>query len=608
MKFMAWLFSFLFSMTLSIFSLTPAFGQWATQTISLRPGWNATFVEVQPEPDACDVVFQGLPVESAWTWNRRFSTVQFIQKLEELVPEQPEWLTYFPPGSGKSFLTDLFTVQGGRGYLIKLGGSESVDWTVTGRPVVRSVDWMPNSFNLVGFHVAQDEPPTFQSFFAPSPSHVGQPVYRLSGSGEWEVIADPSAESIHSGEAYWIYCKGQSDYSGPIRVVFEQGDQMDFGRTLTEQTLRLRNETSSVKQIAIEKLASENPPDASLPSLAGGVPLTYWDWNSAAPDWKAFEAQILRSLQPGEEVALRMGVKRRDMADVPGSLYQSLLEVSDGEGSRLLLPVVSKGMTPYEGSGTNGSGTSAPQAGTTVHERAGLWVGWAKIDRVSFPEGASKGLNELEDLFPTSSEIQLRLIIHVDAKGKARLLPQATLMWEEGVRDEKTGETLQAGEYVIVTCRSPSFLSGFSGASIRNGQQVGRRISSAAFPFVDPIEMSGTGFGGNLACTLTIGYDHPLNPFKHKYHPNHDNLDHGFQPLGQAGMESYEIARNITLSFTANDPEDLKLAGWGDNQVGGTYQESFMGIHNKTLYVGGTFRLHQVARVPVLNGGRACPQ
>ena len=48
-----------------------SFGQWTTQTISLQPGWNAVFLEIQPEPSESDAVFAGLPVESVWRWNRR---------------------------------------------------------------------------------------------------------------------------------------------------------------------------------------------------------------------------------------------------------------------------------------------------------------------------------------------------------------------------------------------------------------------------------------------------------------------------------------------------------------------------------------------------------
>ena len=70
--------------------LCSGFAQWVTQSITLNPGWNAVFLEVQPANPDCDAVFAGIPVESVWAWNRRYSSVQFIQDAAQLVPGQPD--------------------------------------------------------------------------------------------------------------------------------------------------------------------------------------------------------------------------------------------------------------------------------------------------------------------------------------------------------------------------------------------------------------------------------------------------------------------------------------------------------------------------------------
>ena len=49
-----------------LLSASVATAQWATQSIVLEPGWNAVYLEVQPEPRECDAVFAELPVESVW--------------------------------------------------------------------------------------------------------------------------------------------------------------------------------------------------------------------------------------------------------------------------------------------------------------------------------------------------------------------------------------------------------------------------------------------------------------------------------------------------------------------------------------------------------------
>src|SRR5215470_13310845 len=91
----------------------------ATQTLSLRAGWTAIFMEVQPSPADCDTVFAGLPVESVWAWNSRFSTVQYISDPSSLLPGQPDWLTWVPADSTNRVTANLFTLQGGRAYLVK---------------------------------------------------------------------------------------------------------------------------------------------------------------------------------------------------------------------------------------------------------------------------------------------------------------------------------------------------------------------------------------------------------------------------------------------------------------------------------------------------------
>lgn len=45
--------------------------QWLTQEFSLRPGWNAIFLEARPEPDSCDIQFATIPVEGVWFFNSR---------------------------------------------------------------------------------------------------------------------------------------------------------------------------------------------------------------------------------------------------------------------------------------------------------------------------------------------------------------------------------------------------------------------------------------------------------------------------------------------------------------------------------------------------------
>lgn len=597
----------------------PAFAQWTNQTILLRPGWNSVFLEIQPEPRECDAVFAGVPVESVWAWNRRFTPVQFIQDPEQLIPGQPDWLTYIPTSHLSRATMNLFTLQGNRAYLIKLPDNASpISWTFSGRPAVRRMEWLADSFNFTGFQVETVNAPTFQNFFASSAAHAGQRVYRLV-NGLWSLVTSPATTRLARGEAYWIFSRGQSTYAGPLDVAVEQGHGLEYGRILTEQTLTIRNNSATTNTVTVRRLGSRIPPAGDYPALAGAVPLNFFQLNLAQNQvdarWLPLPAPIAMVLRPGQEWNLRLEAQRAAMASftpppgVTDVLYQSLLEVSDGAGSRHLVGVTARGLQTFAGGGGfRAAGGASPFA----HLRAGLWVGSAVIQKVNQPANISAPNVPV----PTASEFQFRLLVHVDNNGQARLLQKVIQMWKDGTfATDSNGLQIvdEPGRYVLVT--DDRFIPNFTGATLRDGELVGRRLSSAAFGFRSPIAMTGD-FGsvsGPLQCSVLMDFDDALNPFRHRFHPDHNNLDDSPQPrplplrTNVHGLlytaESMSVRREISLQFTATDPDNLSLPGFGDDQLGGVYRESLTGLHKDALHIEGVFRLRQASRIGVLNDG-----
>jgi hypothetical protein len=235
------------------------------------------------------------------------------------------------------------------------------------------------------------------------------------------------------------------------------------------------------------------------------------------------------------------------------------------------------------------------------HPRAGLWVGNAEITHVNQPLSANA-----TNPVPTSAPFQFRILVHVNGNGEAKLLQEVLQMWNPGTyRTNESGNTEvdQPGRFVLVT--DDHLIPSFSGAALRDGEPVARRFSTAAFAFRTPIAMSRRGeFGGNggeYSCNVVLSFDDPLNPFQHAYHPDHDNLDARFAQKLPEGRESFTVSRQLQIQFTETDPANLGLAGWGDTQLGGVYQETIVGLHKNPLYLRGTVRLHQASRVAVLN-------
>jgi len=92
-----------------------------------------------------------------------------------------------------------------------------------------------------------------------------------------------------------------------------------------------------------------------------------------------------------------------------------------------------------------------------------------------------------------------------------------------------------------------------------------------------------------------------LNPFVHRYHPDHDNLDARFEQQLPEGRESFSVTRQVTLEFTGIDPLGLNPPGWGSSELGGNYRETIHGLHRNDLRIAGTFRLVRITTAANLN-------
>ncbi|MCI0747735.1 MAG: hypothetical protein L0Y58_20200 [Verrucomicrobia subdivision 3 bacterium] len=567
-----------------------ASGQWTQQTMQLRPGWNAVFLEVHPEPENCDAQFSGLPVESVWDWNRTTESAQFVQDPSTLLPGAPGWLTWFPPNHALAGVGNLFTLRDGRPYLIKVANNAApVTWTVTGRPSLRRVTWRPGEVNFVGFHVGM-QAPAFQSLFAGESALAGQPVYALDAAGAWRAFSDLSTAKPKAGEAYLVRCRLPAKAAGTILVDSGSRQGLSFAGNAAEQSIRIRNASVGARNISVRVLPSTSPP-VGQPPLAGPVPLEYWRANYATTNfgWEPLSAPLtFTALPAGQEWNIRLGVRRAAASSAaPGSKYQSLLEVTDDVGTRWLVPI----------NADPGDASPAADSGPGESQYAGIWIGEAVLKAVSQPAHPS----DPSLARPAGSDFSFRIIMHVDGAGTARLLRHVFLVRKPPVMvsdpmDPNLNRIAEPARTVAVTDEAliPDIIG--------TGEIVGRRVSSAAFGFEQPVVLTGGAFGaGTLNATLTLDYDHPLNPFKHIFHPDHNNLDERFEQKLPEGKEAFTVARSLSLQFTATDPLGLNPPSWGDTELGGNYRETITGLHRSAIQVSGNFRLVRVAPTAALN-------
>ena len=294
----------------------------STQSITLHPGWNAVYLEVQPALRTPGIVFQNLPVESVWTWYDRGTSVEFIRNPSEGLWAQPGWSVY-AKSPDKAAANNLFAVFANRAYLIKLGGGQNVTWTVTGTAATDRTVWTPNSFNLTGFHVNPVNSPTLDAYLSPSPSHKGQQVYRLTPQGAWELIASPTTTPIASGTAYWVYCNGTSSYQGPVNVQI-LGSALDYGASSVMSSLTLSNVSPAARTVTLKF-----QPAADW--------FTYQNFNAGTGfyEYLRLDSKTVQ-LPVGRQSNIWLAVRRELLTT---GFYQGTLEVTDDAGSRFRIPV-----------------------------------------------------------------------------------------------------------------------------------------------------------------------------------------------------------------------------------------------------------------------------
>ena len=305
-----------------------------TQSIELQPGWNSIYLEVQPASNDTVSVFNGLPISSVWTWIPKDGSAQFFDNLSEELHNDPHWLVFFPTNRHERMFTDLYRVFANRSYFLKLLGSNSVTWTVTGRPAVPTFTWQPNSYNLVGFPLnPAGALPSVQTFLSPDPSLATQAVYRLNVTGTWDRVANPAAENVRAAESLWIYAGGESTYLGPLRVTVSEGDGLDYGGTIPEKDVVLKNLGAAPAVVSIRNV------------LGSTGPVAYWSQDAGTGEqiWTDLPDPLTVTVGAGLSQTLRLAIQRDEIA---GGLYETTIEVVADNGTRVRIPLRAETTSP----------------------------------------------------------------------------------------------------------------------------------------------------------------------------------------------------------------------------------------------------------------------
>ncbi len=554
---------------------SPASGQWSKQTVQLTLGWNAIYLQVEPDNPNCDAVFADWPVSSVSVYNMAQTSAQFAENPSEPLNIEPEFLSWSPgrPEGANS----LATVIAGNAYLIF--ATAPATRVLTGRPTVPRIDWVTgtpatNIYNLVGFQSSGTT--SFGSYLAGAgfnPSRFS--IYSVSGTNSASPtfvaltgFSGLNSIPITSGKAYLIACDKVSSFSGPVKVYPAGSAGLSFSSTSSRQTLRLKNDSGTNLTVTLTLNNSEAAPSGVTllrPSLLYFDYLTGWT-NSIQP----------RTLHADEEWTLPLALDRTGM--IPGQTYGAIMVCSDTAGGRVEIPVEAE--------------SSQPDPAHAMWP-AGLWSGKATLNKVSQVLG-SGAINQGAKAGGT---LEFRLILHVATDGRCRLLQRVII-----AGTEDTNSNWNAALYVNENLVPPALKT--------------VRISSVAFGVKNNIvwdEPYGR-FGNRLRFTYVIADDDPVNPFRHPYHPDHDGLSYDYKSkapsgnnptnyIGEIKPELFSISNTVSLVWDTTQSAGGGSVLWNPSEkVTGTIDFQVDGIRKEgPILMQGTFELKRISQVGTLS-------
>ena len=541
------------------FVVTAAQAQWQTTTYTLKGGWNSIYLHGDATHATLDELFASNPeVVEVWRWNPNPSQVQFISS--PLIPSAgtPEWSTWVRDGSSNS----LGQLLGQTAYLVKCSGSTSNSYNVAipQRILPPSAAWVRNGANFMGFPSFKNGStyPTMGSYFATFPVAIASNVkiYKYVGGdlgpGNPIQVFSPSMEKLDRNQAYWFDSEVVGNFYAPVEISLSKSSGLDFGRTGSTVTVRLRNRSDAVSTVTIAPVDSAAAPSGEE-GITGSVPLRRRTFDTETATWIETDVSsaFTEVVGPNAAVELTFGIDRTAMTGDSNAFYASMLRFTDSAGLYdILLPATARKAS-----------------------LAGLWIGEARVSAV---ESKVPGSADTD----TPQGYPLRYLIHVDDAGAARVLSQVFL-------GKLAGESPQDG---ITPLESNLSTADKAGAS---------RIVAAHLPLDRVLATSGSfAVGSSLSCTIATPFDDPVSPFVHQYHPDHDNKS-GSTAL-VSGQESYDISRAVTFTLAATPPEGVSPIGYGGSVIAGTYAEVISGLHKDTLQVAGTFTLHRVSEIGTL--------
>jgi hypothetical protein len=535
--------------------------QWYSKTYPLVAGWNGIWLPGDATYTTVAEIFSThAQVSEVWRWNPNPDQTGFTGSPSTPTTSSEEWTVWKRDDPAEQKLTQMI---GNTSYLLRCDAETSL--TVKQLALAPSATWLisgTNFMGLPGFGPGDTTSPLLSTYLASFPSAMttvlapGSKIYKyvggeLSATNPMEVQA--GAERLNSGQSYWFESAATSDFTGPVEYELPSTSGLAFGRSLTALTVGVTNRLTTGVTLTV-RLESSEPAPAGQPGVTGDVVLMRRIFNSTTNEYDEIPmgGGFSVALNPSGRTNLDFGVDRSAITEYD-AFYASILRITDSQNLMdVRLPV-----------------------SVLAASSSGLWIAQAKVSHVVSTVPGATGTT-------TSQPFPLVFLIHLDADGVARMLPQVFV------------GKLDTANNPFGLCISEEKILSQAESGV-----VPRRYVSCQLPAVS--YLTGVGelaLGSTVTWNINVPHTDPTNPFVHTYHPDHDNLDASFSLGLSSGEESYTIDRTCGFTFTSEPPNGSTVAGWGTTILGGTYAELVKGLNGQQdLSASGTFVMRRVSEI-----------
>lgn len=465
------------------------------QTLELKPGWNAVYLEVTPDDgndatldDAqCGTVFNAaefgaVTAVMAYKSDAYDSTRQYADDGAEILQKPVSYSTWIRGDTSGSTLKAL---AGGRCYLVYVSGQSRVVKTVTGVPNAPKTTWRDTSngdfINLVGFTLSTSDKVSAAKCFGEGPYGSKGTLYEVSGTNsvpDFKSVALLGVPKIVSGKAYGATAERSGGWGGVIGFV--GSDSVVFGANDSQASVEVKNDSSVERTFRFSVVGSSLGGEAFPPELKRRLPRTDI---MVDPGWTNIEngASWEVKIAAGKALFEDFSINRLQVPQ--DAAYGAVLVIDDLSGSqqRVRIPITV---------------AKESESAEAVQFPVGLWSGYIQMETVS-------RLDDTNSIpVKAGGTLKMSVMMHVAPDGAVKLLQRVAA----GVDTNGTPRLFRELESVP--------------AEVENA----RRFSTIMMSIDNPIVVANAGgeFGDTLAFDWTVGERASDNPFRHAWHPDHD--------------------------------------------------------------------------------------